>query len=424
MVSIEVTLVVAAVIGVAVWLGRLPGRQADRRATLAAADRRPQALEREMQSLRRIHLQLVDDHQFLVQFLRGLPNLTRSLMGGASEREIPDLLVAALRRDLECSRAMVLLRRRPTADDPLRGNRLVLAAVQPKEPAIQVGVEIPMGEGELGFATTTQRVMSRHDFDLEAPATRARLRQETPRGFESELLAPIVCDEETLGLIAVSGLNRSLEDAKAVARFLAQMAGQALRNAQALSQMKNTADIDGLTGILNKRHLTEVLAERVFDAQRELTPLSVFLFDLDNFKHYNDSHGHMAGDQLLRELTRLVSENTRKNDIFGRFGGEEFLLVLPKTPLPHALAVAEKIRGTIAAHPFSFADQQPLGFLSVSGGVAECPRDGLDSTRLLAAADQALYRAKHAGRNQVLPAEPFDLSEGEVVVLDNPGRRK
>lgn len=422
--GIEVILVVMAVIGATVWLGRLARGRADHRASLASADRRTQALDHEMQSLRRSHLQLVDDHQFLVQFLRGLPNLTRSLMGGASEREIPDLLLAALRRDLECSRAMVLLRRRPTAADPLRGNRLVLAAVQPREPAIQVGAEIPMGGGELGFAATTQRVMSRHDFDLEAPATRARLRQETPRGFESELLAPIVCDEETLGLIAVSGVNRSLEDAKAVARFLAQMAGQALRNAQALSQMKNTADIDGLTGILNKRHLTEVLAERVFDAQRELAPLSVFLFDLDNFKHYNDGNGHMAGDQLLRELTHLVSENIRKNDIFGRFGGEEFLLVLPKTPLPHALAVAEKIRGTIAAHSFSFAEKQPLGFLSVSGGVAECPRDGLDSARLLAAADDALYRAKRAGRNRVLPAEPFDLSQGEVVVLDHPGGRR
>jgi len=300
----------------------------------------------------------------------------------------------------------------------------VVAAVQPKDPSIEPGAEVQMSQGELGFAATTQRVLTRQDLDSEAPPTRQRLRQETPRGFEFELLAPIVCDEETLGLVAASGVSHSPEDAKAVARLLAQMAGQALRTAQALSQMKNTADVDGLTGILNKRHLTEVLAERVFDAQRELTPLAVFLFDIDSFKHYNDSHGHMAGDQLLRELTRLVAENIRKQDLFGRFGGEEFLLVLPKTPLAHALAVAEKIRATIAAHAFPFAEAQPLGFLSVSGGVAECPRDGLDSNRLLAAADEALYRAKRAGRNQVLPAERFDLSEGEVVVVGGPGGRK
>ncbi|HLA79934.1 MAG TPA: sensor domain-containing diguanylate cyclase, partial [Vicinamibacteria bacterium] len=403
--------------------GRL-ARARTLRAALASAERHAQALERELQSLRRTHLQLVDDHQFLGQFLRSLPTLTRSLLGGASEREIPDLLVGALRRELGCSRAMVLLRRRPTAADPLRGNRLVVAAVQPKDPSIEPGAEVQMSQGELGFAATTQRVLTRQDLDSEAPPTRQRLRQETPRGFEFELLAPIVCDEETLGLVAASGVSHSPEDAKAVARLLAQMAGQALRTAQALSQMKNTADVDGLTGILNKRHLTEVLAERVFDAQRELTPLAVFLFDIDSFKHYNDSHGHMAGDQLLRELTRLVAENIRKQDLFGRFGGEEFLLVLPKTPLAHALAVAEKIRATIAAHAFPFAEAQPLGFLSVSGGVAECPRDGLDSNRLLAAADEALYRAKRAGRNQVLPAERFDLSEGEVVVVGGPGGRK
>lgn len=418
--GIEVLLVVAAMLGAAL----IVGAWVRAKAVAASTAERAQASERELQSLRRSHLQLTDDHQFLIQFLRGLPNLTRSLMGGASEREIPALVVAALRRDLDCSRAMVLLRRRPTAADPQRGNRLVVVAVQPKEALLQVGAEIDMSQGELGFAATAQRLMSRHDFDLEAPAIRARLRQENPRGFESDLLVPIVHEEETLGLIAVSGVKRSLEDAKTVARFLAQMASQALRTAQTLSQMKNTADVDGLTGIFNKRRLTEIVAERVFEAQRTLAPVSLFMFDIDHFKHYNDHNGHMAGDQILRELTRLVSESIRKDDIFGRFGGEEFLILLPRTPLTHALAVAEKIRGAIASHPFSFAETQPLGFVSVSGGVAECPRDGLDSTRLVAAADQALYRAKHQGRNRVLPAEPFDLSEGEVVVLDKPGGRE
>ena len=417
--GIEVILLAAALMGAALIVG---GR-VRRKGVLASTAERTQALEHELQSLRRSHLQLTDDHRFLIQFLRGLANLTRSLMGGASEREIPALVVAALRRDLDCSRAMVLLRRRPRAEDPLRGNRLVVAAVHPKEALLQVGAEIQMGQGELGFAATTQRVMSRHDFDLEAPAARARLRHDTPRGFESDLLAPIVHDEETLGLIAVSGVKRSVEDAKAVARFLAEMASQALRTAQTLSQMKNTADVDGLTGILNKRHLTETLAERVFEAQRTLAPVSLFMFDIDHFKHYNDNNGHMAGDQILRELTHLVSENIRKDDIFGRFGGDEFLILLPRTPLAHALAVAEKIRCAIASQAFSFAQNQPLGCVSVSGGVAECPRDGLDSTRLLAAADQALYRAKHEGRNRVLPAERFDLSEGEVVVLDKAGGR-
>lgn len=278
-----------------------------------------------------------------------------------------------------------------------------------------------MGKGELGFAATAQRVMSRRDFELESLATRARLRDETPKGFEFDLLAPIVDDEETLGLIALSGLGGSTESMKAAVWLVAQTAGQALRNAQTMSHIKNTADLDGLTGVYNKRYLTEALAERVFEAQRMLQPASLFLFDVDNFKHYNDTNGHVAGDHLLRKLARLVAESVRKDDIFGRFGGEEFLLVLPGTPLAHALAVAEKIRATIAGHPFDFAAKQPLGCLSISGGVAECPRDGLDSTRLLAAADEALYKAKDQGRNRVLPARRFDLSLGEVAV---PGDRR
>jgi diguanylate cyclase (GGDEF)-like protein len=144
-----------------------------------------------------------------------------------------------------------------------------------------------------------------------------------------------------------------------------------------------------------------------------MRPLSVFLFDVDNFKNYNDLNGHVAGDHLLQMLARLVGENTRKTDVFGRFGGEEFLLVLPNTPLPHALTVAEKVRAAIASHALPFAERQPLGCISVSGGVAQYPIDALDSARLLHAADGALYEAKRQGRNRVLRATCEYLSEGE-----------
>ncbi len=459
--DLQLLISVATALVVALFLGVRARRRADQGALLADAEQRSDALERELGSLRRSHIQLSQDHQLLVGFLRSFPSLTRSLLTGASEREIPGFVVNALRHSLASSRVMVLLRRRapPEAGE----HRLVIAACAPPDASAErtvdnerrgihsrgapnasaertvdnerrgihsrgaddalpaVGAEVPMGKGELGFAATAQRVMSRRDFELESLATRARLRDETPKGFEFDLLAPIVDDEETLGLIALSGLGGSTESMKAAVWLVAQTAGQALRNAQTMSHIKNTADLDGLTGVYNKRYLTEALAERVFEAQRMLQPASLFLFDVDNFKHYNDTNGHVAGDHLLRKLARLVAESVRKDDIFGRFGGEEFLLVLPGTPLAHALAVAEKIRATIAGHPFDFAAKQPLGCLSISGGVAECPRDGLDSTRLLAAADEALYKAKDQGRNRVLPARRFDLSLGEVAV---PGDRR
>jgi diguanylate cyclase (GGDEF)-like protein len=181
--------------------------------------------------------------------------------------------------------------------------------------------------------------------------------------------------------------------------------------------MKITAEMDGLTRIYNKKHLEQTLNELVYRAacaaydqraagQSQPTQvLSVFLFDIDNFKHYNDTNGHLAGDKLLQELTGQINESVRKDDVFGRFGGEEFLLILPHTNVTQATAAAEKIRNLIAGHPFPFGDKQPLGRISVSGGVAEYPLHGLDAPGLLHAADEALYEAKRSGRNRVVVAK-------------------
>jgi diguanylate cyclase (GGDEF)-like protein len=181
--------------------------------------------------------------------------------------------------------------------------------------------------------------------------------------------------------------------------------------------MKTTAEMDGLTRIYNKKHMDQVLNELVYRAacatydQRsagQAQPahaLSVFLFDIDNFKNYNDTNGHLAGDKLLQELSGLVNDSVRKDDVFGRFGGEEFLLVLPHTNAAQGMAAAEKIRSLLANHPFPFAEKQPLGCISISGGVAEYPLHGLDAAGLLLASDEALYEAKRSGRNRVLPAK-------------------
>jgi diguanylate cyclase (GGDEF)-like protein len=131
----------------------------------------------------------------------------------------------------------------------------------------------------------------------------------------------------------------------------------------------------------------------------------VFLFDIDNFKNYNDTNGHLAGDKLLQRLAGLVNDSVRKDDIFGRFGGEEFLLVMPHTNAQQGMAAAEKIRNLIATQPFASAEKQPLAVVSISGGVAEYPHHGLDAAGILHAADEALYEAKRSGRNRVLQAK-------------------
>jgi diguanylate cyclase (GGDEF)-like protein len=382
------TVVAAAVFSV--WSGRLA-------LALSRATRNTDALERELSLLRRAHVLLEQDQTRLTHFLREFPLLTRDLHGEGQQRRIPGVLANVAMRSLHPGQAVVLLRRRPTEDEPERASRLVVAAVAPEGCPVKVGFEVAIGEGEIGLAAEEQQVMSRQDLELEAGSARLKLQQQGLPGFEADLVAPMIFEGETLGVIALSGCSRTSDDAKAALRLIAQTGAQAVHNAAAYNQMKTTADLDGLTGILNKRQMTRTLAERLHEAEKSMRPLSVFLFDVDNFKNYNDLNGHVAGDRLLQMLARLVGENTRKTDVFGRFGGEEFLLVLPNTPLPHALTVAEKVRAAIASHALPFAERQPLGCISVSGGVAQYPIDALDSARLLHAADWRAVRGQTAG---------------------------
>jgi diguanylate cyclase (GGDEF)-like protein len=356
--------------------------------------------QHELAVLRRDLGRIESEHRFLSRFVREFPHLTRELHAGVSERRIPDVLLHIVMRILEPRRSLVLLRRRKVETDPDRGSKLVVAATSSGEGLVRKGTEVVMGRGELGLAAELQVVMDRKDFDSQPPAVRARMEEEALPGFDVDLAAPLLFGEETLGMIAVEQPAGMSSDTKDVLRLVAQIAALALHNAQAYAQMKVSANMDDLTQVFNKRHMTWLLAECLQRAHMHRTAVSVFLFDIDNFKDYNDRNGHVAGDVLLRSLARLVEENTRKENIFGRFGGEEFLLIFPGRG-DDALVAAEKIRALIAMHPFPHADTQPLGAVTVSGGVAEYPRDAQDGTLLLHAADQALYACKRAGRNQV-----------------------
>lgn len=168
------------------------------------------------------------------------------------------------------------------------------------------------------------------------------------------------------------------------------------------SRLEQLATTDGLTGLANKRHwLERVGTFEVERARRGRHPLSMLMLDVDHFKHYNDNNGHLAGDQLLQQLARLLRDNLRSTDIAGRFGGEEFCVALLDTNSKSAGRVAEKIRRAVEKSEFPHQDRQPAGNLTVSIGVAELDINNDELADLIERADQALYRAKAAGRNRV-----------------------
>lgn len=162
---------------------------------------------------------------------------------------------------------------------------------------------------------------------------------------------------------------------------------------------------DGLTKVLNRRFWEEQLKQEIHRAQRYQHPLSLLLFDLDKFKDLNDKYGHLGGDFVLVELASFISSLLRDSDLLGRYGGEEFGIILPDTPLAGAVEVAERICKAVAEHPMLF-NQQTIR-ASVSIGVAEfAPKQHLLHDDLIRSADIALYNAKRAGRNRACIFQP------------------
>lgn len=158
--------------------------------------------------------------------------------------------------------------------------------------------------------------------------------------------------------------------------------------------------MDGLTGVHNRRFLTEYLDRELARAQRFGRPLAVAMFDIDRFKGINDTHGHLAGDTALRELTTLLKAVVRKDELLARYGGEEFAMALPETTVEQAVQACERLRKSVAEHFFQY---QSLRLpVTVSVGVAVNGPATLTPEDLLQAADQKLYEAKRTGRNRVV----------------------
>lgn len=159
---------------------------------------------------------------------------------------------------------------------------------------------------------------------------------------------------------------------------------------------------DGLTGLFNHRHGEDRLADEVDRARKFNRNLSLLFIDLDNFKFFNDKHGHLAGDEVLHSLGKLMSGATRDSDTLARWGGEEFIIIAPETNEHQACELAETIRKQVAAFAFPHADQQPLGYVSLSIGVATMSAGIDNAEELLRLADKAVYRAKESGRDRTV----------------------
>jgi diguanylate cyclase (GGDEF)-like protein len=228
---------------------------------------------------------------------------------------------------------------------------------------------------------------------------------------DDSICAPMIAQGESLGLIylqgnpAVTGQPEEVRNVlfKAKQRLAATVAenvGLALANIQLREKLRYQATRDPLTNLFNRRFLEETLSLQMFKAKRSGISIGIIMFDIDHFKVFNDTYGHAAGDAMLTALGNFLKANTRASDIACRYGGEEFIMIMPDATAKEAAIRAETLRLGVKDLKIDY-DSQPLS-ISLSFGVAAFPEHGDNVDMVIRCADNALYGAKEGGRNRVV----------------------
>jgi diguanylate cyclase (GGDEF)-like protein len=219
---------------------------------------------------------------------------------------------------------------------------------------------------------------------------------------------PVVIADTPVCVLGVASEPPLTAHQRSVLTTAVALLAASLKNAELLQELHENGLQDGLTGCFNRTHAIDSLDIELKRARRNKRPLSVLMFDLDSFKLINDRHGHLCGDAVLAAVGDRMRKATRAGDLKCRYGGDEFIVLLPETPLGGAKLVCENLRRAIEKEPIAFADGQVA--LTASFGVTEMQAGETDPLALVARVDAALYRAKRAGRNRVCVSEELSAT--------------
>lgn len=215
---------------------------------------------------------------------------------------------------------------------------------------------------------------------------------------------PLKAKDKVIGVILADNLftkKTILKDDIRTLTMFANHAGLAIENSRLYEQTVYESNTDTLTRLWNHGYFQFLLTEELKKAYESKSSLSLVMFDMDNFKNYNDSMGHQVGDQILREVARILKTTCDGKGLVARYGGEEFAAILPNLTKDSALETAENLRKAIESYKFKGQEVQPNKNLTISAGLSTYPEDALDKERLIYLADMALYEAKRTGKNKV-----------------------
>lgn len=235
------------------------------------------------------------------------------------------------------------------------------------------------------------------------------------------LCIPLMAYGDVLGLLTIASDPAAGSDPDRLAttaQAIAEQVALSLSNAKLRQVLRDQSIKDPLTGLFNRRYMEETLGRELVRAERQKTSLSLIVLDIDHFKHINDTHGHPAGDSVLRKTGHFLGSSVRESDVACRYGGEEFILILPDCPKEAALAKARELceRTRVLTFPEAGGGVE----ITASFGVSSFPADGIESQGLIQAADAALYVAKRSGRNRVAAAGEAAQAVTEAALAEGP----
>jgi diguanylate cyclase (GGDEF)-like protein len=280
---------------------------------------------------------------------------------------------------------------------------------------IAKNIRVRVGEGIAG------RVYKEGQPLMVADMERTLLTQKKPNYRTGSFVSiPLKIGDEVIGVLNLADrIDREVfsgEDMKFL-EHLASCASTAIRGAhycRKLEEMRTLSITDSLTGLFNRRYFDNRLFEELQRSIRYDSFFSLAIFDIDDFKLFNDTEGHLAGDEVLKSIADISRESIRSIDVVARFGGEEFAIIMPQTEKNEAFPVAERTRRNIKEHMSRIWEHFPRREITVSIGVATFPSDGKDARTLIGNADKALYRAKVSGKDRTVVWDAASMTERDT----------